>query len=657
MIEKAKWSEYVTEYEQVDEAKRIYLMEQMIDQYGSNETKTVEAYRIASLEKVSKLAKEIKYPVTEKIRIEEMPSTLNTTIIKIEDLLEEDLTNEEKVNLYKVDFSKIDVDVKREYTINIVTGMLYSIDSQVYRGNTYHTPRLGVTRNDEVDEEESELINEPGTYKMTVDAGEIAQWLGIEVRNLVIPEGAKVEYSFETSDDRIDYDKEVNNIEDTRNSQYLRVKITLIPNEKGECPSLRSVRVRFRAVDEIKIEEPSLENMKPVEEMGQTLWQLEEGKETGKIQQVIDFGEDYQNTNNDSTKIEVPIIKSNGKIEYLSSTNHSISGATLNIYVSKDGENWTKIDPTKDTTAGHRYVKVETVVTDNSIKIGKVQINKKEKPAEEEEWITYQTEYYETDAIQQGEWIRIETEEEIAEGTRIVYSFSKSNDDVNYTNYSNDITVNGNSRYLTVRVEYQRQKGKEENKAILNDIMIIYKINGVTNYKSMDGEGLVQVIRKANIENEGYYKINIEDQSYTIHTYVYEGNQVWDSMTFGDSNDVGASGKYAQNMVVVKVKGDLTINEGATITAYNTSYGGPKGMLLCVTGKLTNNGTISMTARGAYAEGQDVYLFRNSNKSYEYVPAIGGSGAAGVSGDTIAGRTGGDGENRQTRWRSIRRIL
>ena len=53
-----------------------------------------------------------------------------------------------------------------------------------------------------------------------------------------------------------------------------------------------------------------------------------------------------------------------------------------------------------------------------------------------------------------------------------------------------------------------------------------------------------------------------------------------------------------------------------------TDYGGPKGMIVYCTGTLENNGDISMTCRGAYAKGQNVYLYKNSNNTYEFVPAI-----------------------------------
>ena len=45
-------------------------------------------------------------------------------------------------------------------------------------------------------------------------------------------------------------------------------------------------------------------------------------------------------------------------------------------------------------------------------------------------------------------------------------------------------------------------------------------------------------------------------------------------------------------------------------------------MMIYCTGTLTNNGTISMTARGAKASGQNVYLWQNLNGEYEYIPAV-----------------------------------
>ena len=99
-------------------------------------------------------------------------------------------------------------------------------------------------------------------------------------------------------------------------------------------------------------------------------------------------------------------------------------------------------------------------------------------------------------------------------------------------------------------------------------------------------------------------------------------------------------------MVVLKVNGDLTINSGAYLTTIGNANGGPKGFLIYVTGTITNNGEISMTSRGARAVGQDVYLWQNIDKSYEYVPAYGAAGGARkyVNGYNV----GASGVNRQT---------
>ena len=125
-----------------------------------------------------------------------------------------------------------------------------------------------------------------------------------------------------------------------------------------------------------------------------------------------------------------------------------------------------------------------------------------------------------------------------------------------------------------------------------------------------------------------------------------DGNQHFtENKTFGDAYDVATASTYAQNMVIVKVNGDLEIDSGVTVSPYYTEYGGPKGFTLYVTGKLTNKGIID-NSHGAYAVGQNVYLWKNSNGTYEYVPAEGGKAGTGRTGDV--GNSGGSGISRQT---------
>ena len=54
-------------------------------------------------------------------------------------------------------------------------------------------------------------------------------------------------------------------------------------------------------------------------------------------------------------------------------------------------------------------------------------------------------------------------------------------------------------------------------------------------------------------------------------------------------------------------------------------------MFVYCKGTLTNNGEISMTARGAISKGENVYLFKKLDESFEFVPATGGEGGAGRS--------------------------
>ena len=127
-----------------------------------------------------------------------------------------------------------------------------------------------------------------------------------------------------------------------------------------------------------------------------------------------------------------------------------------------------------------------------------------------------------------------------------------------------------------------------------------------------------------------------------------DGNQHFtENKTFGDAYDVATANTYAQNMVIVKVNGDLEIDEGVTVAPYyDKSYGGPKGFTLYVTGKLTNKGTID-NSHGAKAVGQNVYLWKNTDGSYEYVPAIGATGGSKVQ-NASNGVKGASGTGRQT---------
>lgn len=187
-----------------------------------------------------------------------------------------------------------------------------------------------------------------------------------------------------------------------------------------------------------------------------------------------------------------------------------------------------------------------------------------------------------------------------------------------------------------------------------NSFSIIESLGKGIDITTTDNQSLIG--KTSYITSSGYSNIDIlgktssgtvESVTYSAHTIVYNGNLVLDGVTqvtgatltsnvyeFGDNLvDVGTSSADATNMVIFKVNGNLTINSGITVTSCKSSsgYGGTKGMMIYCTGTLINDGTISMTARGAKAAGQDVYLWKNNDGSFEYIPALSGVGGASVS--------------------------
>ncbi len=203
-----------------------------------------------------------------------------------------------------------------------------------------------------------------------------------------------------------------------------------------------------------------------------------------------------------------------------------------------------------------------------------------------------------------------------------------------------------------------------------NKDVILYPIwteqaSGTTD--ALENESIIGEVSKIN--ESRIEEIHVNGKTYTANIIVENEDIVLDGekeiggatlenkvYEFGNKfTDVAKQDEYAKNMVILKVCGNLTINSNVMLTACKSDdgYGGPKGLFIYCTGTLTNNGTISMTARGAKAEGEDVYLWQNNGGSYEFVPAIGGKGGTKEGGyqNRLNGQAGTNGINRETRWR------
>lgn len=244
--------------------------------------------------------------------------------------------------------------------------------------------------------------------------------------------------------------------------------------------------------------------------------------------------------------------------------------------------------------------------------------------------------------LEDGETIPEDYSQEI--GTKLIVSFDASIDNGKITGINPSIpyTTNGNEKEIEFEI-----KAKVEEKEYTKKVKVSVK----NKYENIyEAESLIKSV-EANELTDGISKVSINNEIYSLHVYNYNTSQTWtQNMTFGDENDVATADRDAKNMVVVKVNGDLTVNEGVTVAPYYTSYGGPKGFLLYVTGTIINNGIID-NSHGAKAEGQNVYLWKNNDNTYEYVPAVGASGGPGgynKNNKGYAGIKGNNGNNRKT---------
>lgn len=139
---------------------------------------------------------------------------------------------------------------------------------------------------------------------------------------------------------------------------------------------------------------------------------------------------------------------------------------------------------------------------------------------------------------------------------------------------------------------------------------------------------------KQNI-SDGIYIYHCTTNNIEIEFQIINYN---DNVVLSNTNTTFGNTTADSQMLILKFHKNLTINSGITLIPQVRK----KGMIIYVAGTLINNGKISMTARGASAEGQDVYLYND-----EYVPAIGSNGGKGVKGQ-VNGNAGINGTNRST---------
>lgn len=142
-----------------------------------------------------------------------------------------------------------------------------------------------------------------------------------------------------------------------------------------------------------------------------------------------------------------------------------------------------------------------------------------------------------------------------------------------------------------------------------------------------DGSGLAGLA--ATVKSSGTYPCAFKGSGFDVELATSSGGTL--SGMFGTSAIDGPT-------LLVRVNGDATVPAGALVTSSVRR----KGMVLYVDGDLTINGTVSMTARGAHAAGENLAVRPGTT-----ISAVGGAGGGKVTaklGQNVMGLAGGSGE-------------
>lgn len=217
--------------------------------------------------------------------------------------------------------------------------------------------------------------------------------------------------------------------------------------------------------------------------------------------------------------------------------------------------------------------------------------------------------------------------------------------------------ANASSEYIRWEIEDSNIATISDNGSItgVNDgkTKAIASINGITKTIDItigsfytDGD----IVSETNIydlfhnqyeHDNGIYTANIGGVEIPFEMHVIKADTIY-SATPTMCNDTADS-----IMCLYKYEGNLTINNDIKVTPQTRK----KGFGIFVNGTLTNNGEISMTARGASAVGQNVILYINEDNSKEIIPAVGAVGGTEVyqNRDAVSsGNKGANGTDRMT---------
>lgn len=511
IIAKAKWSAYVTEYETIKEQEELYKDSYLIEKMGGTD-------KGETLSEISTEKNEIEmYPVSSKFNIGDAQNSLKESIKQIESINDNDLENENSVNLYKVDLNKINVKAKKSYVINIVSGMLYSIEHEEYQGKLYHTPRMGINS-----KKIYEKIDKVGSYEMTVDAGQTVNWDSIQIYYDKYIENS-LSIKVYTSDDEVNWTEETiekgsqlnneekYNLSNLNRTQYLKIKVE-VKGISGKNAEVDYILVNFYKYRETEVK-PQIETT-GVEKTGTTYTVPTEAN--GETQ--------AEGTGNVVQKITIPTEEG----DYMLDLGENYGSPSSQIKITNaDGteENYTitnNLELKKKQIKPGSTVEIKTTLKAGE-GIGQVKLLEKEKQlstktigtiknsATENKWVTVEKHKYAYNNGGIGYWEKcsvndIEVDKtgiiQNAEETekRIKISYQVSTDGITWSKEFTNIQEAENKKYLKVQVEYQTLNGTEYGDISNNKIKVTLN-DGSWKVTFKDEDGTELLTKRVYFEN------------------------------------------------------------------------------------------------------------------------------------------------------------
>ena len=196
LITKTRWARFKNNYYTVLELKEINELNSNLMKKLGDVTEGDNIPLVPETEEIIYPVKTTKYELTDS----KVEDTLKQTIKNMEGL---ETLSSSNVQLYEVDMQTLKLDLREKYVINIKSGELYQLNGFKYKGNTYHRPDLGVTKDGTVVEVEEPDDVERSIYrlkigetkdlsdKVTLDSGEY-KWTSSDTSVVEVDQTGKI---------------------------------------------------------------------------------------------------------------------------------------------------------------------------------------------------------------------------------------------------------------------------------------------------------------------------------------------------------------------------------------------------------------------------------------------------------------------------------